>query len=147
MSSPQIHFKLMEFILECFEPSMFDIFLKSNCVEVLRAGCEYLTSRYPNFNKMESAFDRHCLSFISWNFVPFIQHLHTPAIYRFQDFISRNTRLKSRRLLRMLLAAEKFAMWVNFRDRTDSVLKLILDEIHEIHEIHAVHVVHPSIQL
>jgi hypothetical protein len=64
-SSPEIHFKLMEFILQCFESSMFDIFLESNCVEILRAGCEYLTSRYPDFNKIESAFDCHCLNFIS----------------------------------------------------------------------------------
>jgi hypothetical protein len=52
-SSPEIHFKLMELNLECIEPSMFDIFLESDCVEILRASCEYLPGRYLDVSKPE----------------------------------------------------------------------------------------------
>jgi hypothetical protein len=128
-TSFDIRLRLIEFVLDALDPTMFDIFLESNLAELLSLGSEYLAAHHPQFSRMVTIFDSHCLNFITRNFIPFTRDLNSPPVTQFQKFISSTGCEHSCHLSRTLAAAEKFAIWMNSSERTVSSLKLILDEI------------------
>jgi hypothetical protein len=67
-TSFDIRLKLIEFVLDALDPTMFDIFLESNLAELPSVGSECLAVHYPQFSRMVTIFDSHCLSFITRNF-------------------------------------------------------------------------------
>jgi hypothetical protein len=87
-TSFDIRLRLIEFVIDALDPTMFDIFLESNFAELPSVGSECLAVHYPQFSRMVTIFDSHCLSFITRNFTSFTRYLNSLPITQSQKFIS-----------------------------------------------------------